>query len=198
MENCPICGGIAENGVCVSCGFEMPDEKASAANEPSDQAEMDAIYIPSADDVSKELAPKPPAERKEVKYQPNPPKEQENAPLPSNYTHISRPEEETYEEPPKALEIFVHGFAEEVRKHWWKALLIAIVPASAIFIGFYYIAKGGGGRRRFVSVDPEKVNFKYIFTGILFLAIGTGMTFSGWDPIGLNERLLDLMRDGRR
>ena len=194
MGKCQNCGGITENGVCVSCGCKA----VSAANEPSEWAEMDSIGVPSADEVSMELPRKSASYANTPKYEPKPEAEEKRLPPTTNYTHISAPVEETYEEPPKAFEIFVHGFAEEVRRHWWKALLIAIVPASSIFIGCYYIAKGGGGRRRFVSVDPEKVNFKYIFTGILFLAIGTGMTFSGWDPIGLNEWLLDLVRDGHR
>ena len=190
---------MSENGICISCGYRISDEKAAfeadnVGEEPFVPAEMDSISVPSVDEVSMELPRKSASCASTPKYEPEPEAEEKRLPPPTNYTHISRPVEETYEEPPKAFEIFVHGFAEEVRKHWWKVLLTAIVPASAFFIGFYYIVKGGGGRRRFVSVDPERVNFKYIFTGILFLVIGTGMTFSGWDPIGLNERLLDLMR----
>ena len=55
--------------------------------------------------------------------------------------------------------------------------------------------KGGGWKRhRFQPVDPEKIDIRAFFTGILFLAVGTGMTVSGWDPIGLNEWVMDTMR----
>ena len=197
MQNCPVCGGTVGDGVCLSCGYKMPNGNDIAApvnsSEEPDWA-MDSISVPSAESVSQELAPKPDPYANAKKYAPEPEKEEKRLPPPTNYTHISYTPEETCEEPPKAYEIFARGFVDEVKKHWWKVLLIGIVPVSAIFIGFYYIAKGGGGRRRFVAVDPEKVNFKYIFTGILFLAIGTGMTVSGWDPIGLNEWVMDIMR----
>ena len=198
VQNCPICGGTVGDGVCLSCGCKIPNENDIVtpvnSSDTPDWAEMDSISVPSAESVSRELAPKPVSYENAKKYDPEPEKEEKRLPPLTNGTHILCTPEENYEEPPKAYEIFVRGFVEEVKKHWWKALLIAIVPVSAIFIGFYYIAKGGGGRRRFVAVDPEKVNFKYIFTGILFLAIGTGMILSGWDPIGLNEWIMDIMR----
>lgn len=194
MGKCRKCGGITENGVCVSCGCKA----VSAANEPSEWAEMDCIGVPSANEVSRELPKKSASYANAPKYEPKPEAEEKRLPPTTNYTHISAPVEEPYEEPPKAYEIFIHGFAEEVRKHWWKVLLIAFVPVSAIFMGSYYLVKGGARRHRLIPADPERLNYKDIFTGILFFAIGMGMILSGWDPIGLDERLLDLVRDGHR
>lgn len=199
MQNCPICGGTVGDGVCLSCGYKIPTENdivpSVNSSDTPDWAEMDCISVPSAESVSQELAPKPDSYANAKKYDPEPEKEEKRLPPPTNYTHISYTPEETYEEPPKAYEVFVHGFAEEVKKHWWKVLLIAIVPSAAIFMGIYYLMKGGGWKRhRFQPVDPKKIDIKAFFTGILFLAVGTGMTVSGWDPIGLNEWVMDTMR----
>ena len=71
MEKCPNCGGITENGVCVSCGCKA----VPSANEPSEWAEMDSIGIPSAESVSRELAPKPDPYANAKKYDPKPEKE---------------------------------------------------------------------------------------------------------------------------
>lgn len=203
MQRCPICGGTVGDGVCLSCGYEIPTESdivpSVNSSDMPDRAEMDSISIPSAENVRQELAPKPFSHMNAKNYDPEPEKEEKRLPPPSNYTHISHTPEESYEEPPKALDIFVHGFAEEVKKHWWKVLLIAILPISAFFMGMFYMMKGGGWRRHFFGfVDPEKFDIKAFFTGILFLAIGTGMMISGWDPIGLNEILLDLFRGSRQ
>lgn len=198
MQNCPVCGGTVGDGVCFSCGYKMPNGNDIAApvnsSDTPDWA-MDSISVPSAESVSQELAPKPVSYENAKKYDPKPEKEEKRLPPPTNYTHISYTPEETCEEPPKAYEIFVRGFVDEVKRHWWKVLLIGIVPSAAIFMGIYYLMKGGGWKRhRFQPVDPEKFDIKAFFTGILFLAVGTGMTLSGWDPIGLNEWIMDIMR----
>lgn len=199
MQNCPICGGTVGDGVCLSCGYKIPTEKDIVTpvnnSDTPDWAEMDSISVPSAESVSQELAPKPASYANAKKYIPEPEKEEKRLPPPTNYTHISYTPEETHEEPPKASEIFARGFVDEVKKHWWKVLLIAIVPSAAIFMGIYYLMKGGGWRRHgFQPVDPEKLDIKALLTGFLFLAVGTGMTLSGWDPIGLNEWIMDIMR----
>ncbi|MGN1137456.1 MAG: hypothetical protein ACI4SF_14710 [Oscillospiraceae bacterium] len=222
MQKCPICGGTVGNGVCISCGYEIPDENTIAApynydpddyaqqenvHEPEeieeiaavssvqngsdgkngtpDWAEMDAIGIPSSETVSQAFVKKPPLE----KPAPENRTEVKNTPPPSVYTQFEPPQEE----PQDALSIFVNGFVYEVKRHWWKVLLILLVPVAAIFMGTFYLCMSGGFRRhRFRSVDPERFDFKAFGLGILYMAIGFGLILSDWDPFGLSAWIMSL------
>lgn len=217
MEKCPICGGMIGNRTCLSCGFEIPEEDALAApynydpddymlqdlpaqsgnyekSDHPDRGEMDALMPPSSESVGEAFAEKSSVKKTAVKFKP-----QENfSPPPTNYTHITPPIEEPYEEPQSAFEVFVSGFVYEVKRHWWKALLIALIPISAIVFGMYYLWVGGGRRRyRYEPVNPENLNLKSFGLGILYMVIGFGLMFEGWDPIGINELILSIMRASR-
>lgn len=209
MEKCPICGGIIGNRTCLSCGYEIPDENTIAApynydpddymlqdlpaqsgndekSDHPDRGEMDALMPPSSESVGEAFAEKPSVKKAAVKFKP-----QENfSPPPTNYTHITPPIEEPYEEPQSAFEVFVSGFVYEVKRHWWKALLIFFIPVSAIIIGGFYFFKGGGRRHRYQPVDLDKVDFKALGAGILYFIIGFGLMLEGWDPIGLNRLIM--------
>lgn len=203
MQKCPICGGAVGNGVCLSCGYEIPDEGTIAApynydpddyelqgsgrnNDDSDLGEMDVLELPSSESIGMRFDG-----YKDVKKAGSNEKTQENfSPLPTNYTHIKPPTEEPYEEPESAFSVFVNGFVYEVKRHWWKVLLIFFVPVSAIIIGGVYFFKGGGRRHRYQPVDIDKVDFKALGAGLLYFVIGFGLMLEGWDPIGLNRLIM--------
>lgn len=214
VQKCPLCGGMIGNGVCLSCNYKIPDEDSIAApynydpedyaqqgssvqknadeeNGSSDRGEMDTIGIPSADNVSEVLAPKPEWQKNAVKYRPEPKDERENTFPPPVYNRSAPSFEQPEEEQQGAFDIFVQGFVYEVKRHWWKALLILFVPVSAIFIGAFYLINSGGVRRyRFQPVDPAKFDFKAFGIGILYFAIGLGLMIEQWDPLGLNKLIL--------
>lgn len=226
MQKCPLCGGTVGNGVCLSCGYEIPDENTIAAfynydpddyNRQEEQhssdeieeisavpgaasgtgkaqgspewSEMDSIGIPSAESVGQALKKKPSSgnaaaanNRAAVNIAPPPP--------------VYTPPVQPQEEPRDAFSIFVHGFVEEVKKHWWKALLIFLVPVSAIFMGAFYMCKSTGWRRwRFQRYDPENFDLKAFGLGILYLVIGFGLLLSDWDPFGLSALIMSLLSD---
>lgn len=208
MQKCPICGGTVGNGVCLSCGYEIPDENTIAApynydpddyaqqenvhdkDEVSEWAEMDSIGIPSSEAVSQAFVKKPSLEKPAEDNR----TVEKSAPPPTNYTHITAPPEETYEEPQSAFDIFVSGFVYEVKRHWWKVLLIALVPAAAIFMGCFYFAKGRGWRvSRFERMNPENFNIPSFLLGIMYMVIGFGLMFSGWDPFGFSAWILSVL-----
>lgn len=228
MQKCPICGGTVGNGVCLSCGYEIPDENTIAApynydpddyaqqeevhepeeieeiaavssvqngadgeNSDSDWAEMDAIGVPSSETVGKALVKKPSPGltsadyRSAAKYTPPPP-------VNSQAIHPEPPEEPS-DEPQDAFSIFVNGFVYEVKRHWWKALLILLLPVAAIFMGTFYLCMSGGFRRhRFQPVDPERFDLKAFGIGILYMFIGFGLILSDWDPLGLSAWIMSL------
>lgn len=225
MQKCPLCGGTVRNGSCLSCGYEIPDENTIAApynydpddydqqeeQRSSDEIEgisassasqngagkeqsapewekMDSIGIPSAESVGQALRKEPSSgnaganNRAAVNIAPPPP--------------VYTPPVQPQEEPQDAFSIFVHGFVEEVKKHWWKALLVLIIPASAIFIGiFYFCVSTGWHRWRFQKYDPENFDIKKFGLGILYMVVGFGMLFSGWDPFGLSAWIFSLLGD---
>ncbi|MGN0552699.1 MAG: hypothetical protein ACI4I1_04900 [Oscillospiraceae bacterium] len=208
MQKCPICGGTVGNGVCLSCGYEIPDENTIAApynydpddyalqedshdeNEPSEWAEMDAIGVPSSESVSQAFVKKPSLEKPAADNR----TAEKSTPPPTNYTHITAPSEEPYEEPQDAFSIFVQGFVYEVKRHWWKVLLILLVPAAATFMGCFYMAKARGWRvSRFERMDPANFDVKAFFLGILYMVIGFGLIFSGWDPLGLSAWIMSVL-----
>lgn len=212
--------------MCLSCGYEIPDENTIAAlynydpddyNRQEEQhssdeieeisvvlegqkdtdraqgspewSEMDSIGIPSAESVGQALKKKPSSgnaaaanNRAAVNITPPPP--------------VYTPPVQPQEEPRDAFSIFVHGFVEEVKKHWWKALLIFLVPVSAIFMGAFYMCKSTGWRRwRFQRVDPEDFDIKAFGLGILYFVIGFGLLLSDWDPFGLSALIMSLLSD---
>ncbi len=79
MQNCPVCGGTLGDGVCLSCGYKMPNGNDIVApvnsSDMSDWA-MDSISVPSAESVSQELAPKPDPYAHAKKYAPEPEQEE--------------------------------------------------------------------------------------------------------------------------
>lgn len=207
MQKCPICGGTVGNGVCLSCGYEIPDENTIAApynydpddytqqenahdkKEPSEWAEMDSIGIPSSEAVSQAFVKKPSLEKPVADNS----TAEKNTPPPTNYTHITAPSEESYEEPQSAFDIFVSCFVYEVKRHWWKVLLILLVPAAAIFMGCFYFAKGRGWRvSRFERMNPENFNIPSFLLGIMYMVIGFGLILSDWDPLGLSAWIMSL------
>lgn len=193
MQKCPVCGGTAENGICPSCGHIADDVSF-------EWSEMDGIGTPSADadktpdDVRLEPELTQASDMFSEKYQPKPKKVEKFTPPSSNFTHITAPAEEPEDmfggEPQDAFSIFVSGAVTEIKRHWWKALLIFFVPASAIIFGVYYFAIGGARRHRFMPVDPERISFKSLGIGLLYMVIGFGLIFSGWDPFGLSAWLM--------
>lgn len=229
MQKCPICGGTVGNGVCLSCGYEIPDENTIAApynydpddyaqqenvheneeieeiaavssvqngadgkNGTPDWAEMDAIGVPSSETVGKALVKKPSSGltsadyRSAAKYTPPPPV--------NTQAVQPQPQLEPQEEPQDAFSIFVNGFVYEVKRHWWKVLLIALVPAAAIFMGCFYFAKGRGWRvSRFERMNPENFNIPSFLLGIMYMVIGLGLMFSGWDPFGFSAWILSVL-----
>lgn len=193
MQKCPVCGGAAENGICLSCGHIADDVSF-------EWSEMDSIGAPSADadktpdDVRLEPEPTQASDMFSAEYQPKPKKVEKFTPPSSNFTHITAPAEEPEdmfgEEPQDAFSIFVSGAVTEIKSHWWKALLIFFVPASAIIFGVFYFVMGGARRHRFMPVDPERINFKSLGIGLLYMVIGFGLILSGWDPFGLSAWLM--------
>lgn len=226
MQKCPLCKGTLRNGACLSCGYEIPDENTIAApynyypddhmqreeRQSSDEtegisavpgavsgtgkaqgspgwSEMDSIGIPSAEAVGQALKKKPSSgnaaaanNRAAVNIAPPPP--------------VYTPTEQPQEEPQDAFSIFVHGFAEEVKKHWWKALLVLLVPAAALFMGIFYFCMSTGWRRwRFQRYDPENFDIKAFGVGILYLAVGFGLLLSGWDPFGISAMIMSFLSD---
>lgn len=224
MQKCPLCGGTVRNGSCLSCGYEIPDENTIAApynydpddyaqqeegrscdeieeisaasavqngtgrkNDPPQWSEMDSIGVPSAESVGQALRKKPSSGENAAN---NNRAAVNIAPPPPVYTPPVQPQEE----PQDAFSIFVHGFVEEVKKHWWKVLLVLVVPVSAVFIGAFYLCWSTGYRRwHFRRYDPENFDIKKFGQGLLYLVVGFGLVFSGWDPFGLSARIMSVI-----
>ena len=197
MQKCPICGGTLENGICLSCGHIVDDVSL-------EWSEMDCIGVTSADvdntpdDVSHEPELTLDSDMFSAEYPAKAKKVEKFTPPPSNFTHITAPAEEPEdmfgEEPQDAFTIFVQGFVYEVKRHWWKVLLIALVPAAAIFMGCFYFAKGRGWHvSRFERMNPENFNIPSFLLGIMYMVIGFGLIFSGWDPFGFSAWILSVL-----
>lgn len=225
VQKCPLCGGTVRNGVCLSCGYEIPDENTIAAPynyDPDDYfqqeeerssdeiegisaasaavngsgkvqnapqwSEMDSIGIPSAESVGQALKKKPSSgntaanNRAAVNIAPPPA---------AVYTP---PPVQPQEEPQDAFSVLAQGFVDEVKKHWWKVLLVLLVPVSAVFIGAFYLCWSTGYRRwHFRRYDPDNFDIKKFGLGILYLVIGFGLLLSDWDPLGLSAWIMTVI-----
>lgn len=174
--------------------IQPPQEDISVKEEPDEWAEMDCISVPSQEAIGKELIIKP---RKEDAA-PKPRTAVRTDLPPSPYAYTELPQEESCEEPRDAFTIFVQGFVYEVKQHWWKVLLILLIPAVSIFFGIYYMAKARGFRSRYERIDPSEFEFKPFFLGILYIVVGIGFMIEGWDPFGLSEMIMSFIsRFGR-
>lgn len=174
-------------------GFQPPPD-TSDKEELDEWAEMDSISVPDEEAIGKELIKKP---RKEDAA-PKPRTAVRTDLPPSPYAYTKLPQEESCEEPRDAFTIFVQGFVYEVKQHWWKVLLILLIPAVSIFFGIYYMAKARGFRSRYERIDPSEFEFKPFFLGILYIVVGIGFMIEGWDPFGLSEMIMSFIsRFGR-
>lgn len=177
IQKCPLCGGRVNNSVCSVCGYEIPDEDSISAiydYDPSNdgpveekQPERISEYdMPSLspldyDNASpqklniKAVAKNPPvnqavnrpAPRVTVQQKGNVPIHRgRNIPPAQNIPQINQPANQTSF---SVMDMIVKDVADFVRAHWWKLLLLLLVPPSGLaFSTFYWMKcklKGGFG-----------------------------------------------------
>lgn len=201
-EMCPLCGGKLQNNVCISCGFEPPDEHDISAPydydpdndyfgereklrfhepppQPARQAEMESVTSLQTGYAS---APKPAPNIKANQAAPPapPPKK-----LINPNTVKPNPPPPPPSNPPFTFETIVKDVSAYIQKHWWLFLLLFLAPVSGFIIGIAYCVKSKADGKGIQSV----------LTGIMYILAAFFLYRGGVGIDALNELIFALFRD---
>lgn len=204
---CPLCGGNIANGECLTCGYETPDLDAMAApydldpsNDAFGEAEslFEAAESPDISEVGEldmasvavpnvSAAVNSAGRFASVRIQPIPnikAAAPQATPIPQNANQQKAPAAVPQNQPPvqnytqaTLFERFVKATADFFAKHWWKFLLIFLVPTLGITIsGIYFFM--------FRFNDIKKPEF--LAKGFMFGALGIFLLSQGLDLFELD------------
>ncbi|MGN0587351.1 MAG: hypothetical protein ACI4JF_08705 [Oscillospiraceae bacterium] len=201
-EKCPLCGSRLQNNVCISCGYELPDEKDISA--PYD-------YDPDNDYFG---------EREQVRYYEAPPQATQHAdmesisPIQTGYAsapkpapnikvnqaappspapkNLQNPQNVKPNPPPPqpsnpqlTFETIVKDVSTYIQKHWWLFLLLFLAPVSGFIIGIIYCAKS--------KIDGKGI--QSVLTGIMYIVAAYFLYQGGVGIDALNELIFALFRE---
>lgn len=204
-EKCPLCGSDLQNNVCISCGFEPPDEHDIAA--PYDY-DPDNDYFGEREQIHYYEAPPQPDQQYEMesvtpmqtgfasapKVIPNIKVNQGAPPAPSPTppkklinpnTVKPNPPPPPPSDPQFTFETIVKDVSTYIQKHWWLFLLLFLAPTSGFLIGIAYCAKS--------KIDGKGI--QSVLTGIMYIVAAFFLYQGGVGIDALNELIFTLFRD---
>lgn len=208
-EKCPLCGGKLQNNLCISCGFEPPDEHDIAA--PYDY-DPDNDYFGEREKIRYHEPPPQPAQQFEMesvapiqtgyasapKVIPNIKVNQAAPPAPSPMNSpvppkkLQSPRNVTPNPPPPppsnpqfTFETIVKDVSTYIQKHWWLFLALFLAPASGYIIGIAYCAKS--------KIDGKGI--QSVLTGIMYIVAAFMLSMGGVGIAPLNELIYTIFSD---
>ena len=199
-EKCPLCGGRLQNNVCISCGYELPDEHDISA--PYDY-NPDNDYFGEREQVRYYEAPPQPAQHADMesispmqtgyvsapKPAPNIKVNQAAPPAPKNLQSPRNVKPNPPPPPPAnpsfTFDTIVKDVSTYIQKHWWLFLLLFLAPATGYIIGIVYCAKSKSDGKGIQSV----------LTGIMYIVAAFMLSMGGVGIAPLNDLIYAIFSD---